>query len=316
MPLAEKMRAARETLARRFHGGFGAGSECLAILDLLRFLLGENLIPALKNLSNVRTVQSHWIRPRSASAFHAYGRAHWFERTDSRMKFYVESERQHGFVAPYVLTAIADDRTGLLPGEVFPILEAAPTAKLTMVELAFDFPLLSTVTRDFVVRHGIFGKSWRDRDTQNPAGEWWGARNGGKRVKSYLKDEICGHRVELMMRSRFLKHHGINTVYDFGRLVRILPQKHIFFARLSKERLVKRLGGSGLKGPMTMDILQKVTAMHGDLSATLSFLRRDVGLKNVRRLLVPLPENRLVFDALQKWAAMWPTTPNSRREDL
>jgi hypothetical protein len=306
MKVSAKMQAARESLARRFHGGFAIGKECVAILDVLRFLLEENPIPALKNLANVRTVQSHWVKPGGSSAFQAYARAHWFRRTDSRMKFCVEGDRQHGFIQPFALTAFADDRTGLLPSEVFPILEAARTAKLTMAELAFDFSPLSSVTRGFVLRHGVFGKSWHDIDTENPAGDWWGSRRGGKRTKSYFKDEICGHRVELRLRSRFLAHYGINGVYDFGRLVRLLPKRHIYFAQLDEKRLVERLRRNGLKGPKIWEIQQRVQAMGQDLSATLSYMRRDLGLKNVQRLLVPLRENLLVLEALQKWAATWP----------
>jgi hypothetical protein len=275
MKVSNNMQAAREALARRFHMGFGGGAECVAILDRLRFLVSKTPTSALKNLPNVISDQNHRVKPASSSSFYAYGRVHWFLRTDSRMKFYVELDRQHGYLAPFTITAIADDKTGLLPSEVFPILAAAPTAKLTMAELAFDFSPLSIVTRDFVRRHGVFGKSWRDRDTQNPAGDWWGAKNGGKRVKSYSKDEVCAHRVELEMHSRFLKHYGIESIQDFTRLVRLLPRRHILFARLSRQRLIKRLGRSDVKGPMTKEIPQKVAAMQGDLSATLSYLRRD-----------------------------------------
>lgn len=78
------MRAARETLAKRFHKGFAHGQECLAILDVLRFTLDENPIPALKALQNVRTVNSHWISAPDAGAFYAYGRSHWLERVQSQ----------------------------------------------------------------------------------------------------------------------------------------------------------------------------------------------------------------------------------------
>jgi hypothetical protein len=309
MHITETMRAARESLTRRFHDGFASGKECLTILDVVRFLLSEDPIPALAKLDNVRTVQSHWVKPRSANAFHPYGRVHWFQSTVSRMKFRVESERQNGFVAPFTLTVYADDRTGLLPVELFPLLEVAPTAKLTMAELAFDFSPSSDVTRSFALRQGVFGKSARDLNTQNQFGDWWGSRNGSKRAKSYWKDEVCGHRVEFRMRSQFLKHHGINTVYDVGRLEGILPRRHIFFAELDGERLVKWLEKGGLAESAIRDILRNVIKLNADLTATLRYLRRDVGLKNVRRLLMPLPENRLALNALQEWAAKWPTAP-------
>jgi hypothetical protein len=303
------MLRARKSLMQRFHSGFNFGRECIAIVDVLRFLLSVDPLPALMKLPGVRTVQSHFIRPSRSNTHYAYGRVHWFKRTDSKMKFCVESVRQHGYLAPYSLTAYADDKTGLLPAEVFPILNVAPGAKLTMMELACDFSPLSSVTRDFVLRHGVFGKCWRDLSMENPAGDWWGAKRGGKRVTSYFKDEICGHRVELRMRSRFLNRYGIDGVYDFGRFVRILPRRHIFFAALSDERLTGRLRGSDFSTGRTLGILRRVNEMNGDLSATLTYLRRQVGLKNVQRLLIPLPENRLVLEALESWAEMWPSAP-------
>src|SRR5882757_5751724 len=99
------MRRARKSLMHRFHSGFSFGKECIAIVDVLRFLLSENPLPALMKLPGVRTVQSHWIRPARSNMHHSYSRVFWFRRTDSKMKFCVESERQHGYLAPYSLTA-------------------------------------------------------------------------------------------------------------------------------------------------------------------------------------------------------------------
>jgi hypothetical protein len=225
------------------------------------------------------------------------------------MQLYLESDRQNGWLAPYSVTLIADDRTGLLAEEVIRILAAMPTARLTMIELAFDFSPATNVTQSFVLKHGVFGKSWRDLSTTNSVGHWWGAKKGGKRVKSYFKDEICGHRVELMMRSRFLNHYGIRSVYDFRRFVDLLPTHHVWFARLDEGKLIERVRGGGLSAEKTLRILRVIRKEREDLSKVLGYLRRDVGLKNVRRLLVPLPENLLVLDALNEWAAKWPAAP-------
>jgi hypothetical protein len=56
------------------------------------------------------------------------------------MKFCIESQRRVGWIAPYRVTLIADDKIGLLPGQVFSVLELLPGRfKLTLVEIAFDF---------------------------------------------------------------------------------------------------------------------------------------------------------------------------------
>jgi hypothetical protein len=301
------MRAAREVIARKFHSG--VGKECMAILDRLRFVCDADPVPALRMLPGFHPGRSVFPRRQNPAWFRPYGHGQWFQAEKSKMQFYVESDRREGWLAPYSVTLIADDRTGLLPEEVFAILEVIPNAKLTMVELAIDFSAVTNVTRDFVRRFGVFGKSGRDLSADNPMGDWWGSRKGAKRTKSYFKDQIWGHRVEFLLRSRFLRHYGIRDVFDFRRFNDLLPRHHILFARLDEQRLVARLRGTGFSTEKTLRILRRVNGMSGDLSATLSYLRRAVRLTNVRRLLIPLPENRLVVEALEGWAEVWPAAP-------
>ena len=116
-------------------------------------------------------------------------------------------------------------------------------------------------------------------------------------------------RVELEMRSRFLRHYKIKDPYDFGKLVQILPKRHIHFARLNEMRLFARLRGMGFSTRRLAEILDDVRLLDGDVWATLNYLRQEVGMKNSRRLLDPLDTNDVVVDALKKWAAMWPVAP-------
>ncbi len=97
----------------------------------------------------------------------------------------MESERREAWLPPYRLTLYADDRTGLLPDEVFSVLEVLPDFRMTMLELAFDFAP-DQVSRKFVREHGLFGKS---RPVASKDGtDYWGTRRGSKRVQSYLKE--------------------------------------------------------------------------------------------------------------------------------
>jgi hypothetical protein len=116
-------------------------------------------------------------------------------------------------------------------------------------------------------------------------------------------------RVELELRSRFLRQYGIKDPYDFGKLVGILPRRHIDFVRLNQKKLARRLLGMGRRSRPVWEILDDVRLLEGDVWATLNFLRLEVGMKNARRLLDPLDTNDAVLDALKKWAAMWPTAP-------
>jgi hypothetical protein len=281
----------------------------VAILDRLRFVFEGDPAPALQKLKHLRAGRSVFPRRSNQGAFLPYAHVQWFDDRESGMKVCAESNRQGGWLAPYSVTLVADDQTGLLPAEVFGILEVLPPGRMTLVELALDFSPLTNVSRDFIRRYGLFGKSHRDRSGTNYAGDWWGARRAWKRIKSYFKDAVCAHRLEFMLRLRFLRHHGIHDVFDLGRLADLLPVDHLLFARLDSRRLIERLRGSGMSAAKTMDTLKRVVEMEGDLCAALTFLRRDMQLKNARRLLAPLAENNLVLQALREWAAMWPKAP-------
>ena len=101
------------------------------------------------------------------------------------MKLLLECERREAWLPPYRLTLYADDRTGLLPDEVFGILEVLPDFRLTMMELAVDFRP-ERVNRKFVREHALFGKS----KPVAPEGttDYWGTRRGSKRVQAYVKE--------------------------------------------------------------------------------------------------------------------------------
>jgi hypothetical protein len=116
-------------------------------------------------------------------------------------------------------------------------------------------------------------------------------------------------RVELELRSRFLRQYHINDPFDFGQLAGILPRRHIDFVRFNEQKLVKRLRGMGFSPRKVWEILDDVRLLEGDVWATLNFLHQELQLKNARRFLERLDTNDAVIDALEKWAAMWPTAP-------
>jgi hypothetical protein len=111
------------------------------------------------------------------------------------------------------------------------------------------------------------------------------------------------------MRPRFLRYYRIKDPFDFHKLVRILPRHHIYFARFNKQKLIRRLQRMGLSQVRQREIMAMVDAMKGDLWSALNYLREEVQMKNTRRLVDPMPTNNLVLEALETWAAQWPTTP-------
>jgi len=134
-------------------------------------------------------------------------------------------------------------------------------------------------------------------------------------VSSHIsKKKSTVFRVELELRSRFLRLYEIRDLYDFGKLVEILPERHIHFVRFNQRKLVERLRGMGFSPKKVVEIMEDVALLEGDVWATLNYLRQELELKNTRRFLDPVDTNDQVLDALRAWAAMWPAAPKKLRE--
>ena len=118
-------------------------------------------------------------------------------------------------------------------------------------------------------------------------------------------------RVELELRSRFLKLYGIKEPYDLGKLVEILPEHHIHFARINERKLIERLRRMGFSPKKLLFILDDIRLLEGDVWATLNYLHQELDLDNARRLLDSLDVNDVVLAALKEWAAMWPAAPTA-----
>lgn len=129
-----------------------------------------------------------------------------------------------------------------------------------------------------------------------------------KFVRSYTKEEVQAHRLEFQLGSQFLQKLGISDIFDFQRLKGLIPG-HLLFVKLDEQKVIARLRGAGFSAQRTIQIIQKLHDHDDDLYAQCAVLHKSAGLKNLRRLLVPLPENQLVLNALEEWAAGWPTAP-------
>lgn len=298
-------------LEQLFHQGFKLPARCvvLVLIDVLRFTCNENPLPALRDIPGLQGRSNSWIKRRGSEHFQVYGRAQWFIDHKSGLKASVEYEPKEPWLAAYAITFYADDRSGLVRDRVLSILAELPPAELKKVEVAVDFAMTTPVDRNYVKRYGLFGKSKRDRKGVNTAGDWWGSRRGGKRVVSYLKDVIAAQRIEFKVRGRFFKQYGIRDILDFAKFAEILPRRHLLFARLDERKLITRLSIMGINAREKLRILREVRQRSGDLCAALDYLRQVVGVKNVRRLLVPLKTNTLVLEAFKRFAAEWAVAP-------
>jgi hypothetical protein len=197
------------------------------LVDPTRFLAGvSNLIPLPPQL----------VKYFPRKGFCPYGRLQWWRDTRSGMMLLLESEPTKHFIRwPFRITFIADDATGLLPAQLFRVLEVIPGLRLLMVEIAFDFA--GELTRREILQRVLFGKSRPTKSDKQVLR--WGNRHS-KLAKVYWKPEIGSWRFELELHSNFLNKHQIVDPYDFPRLAEIL-KSHISFQTINLQKLTKWL---------------------------------------------------------------------------
>lgn len=287
--------------------------DCEVRLDRLGVTasgISEGLVLAIPGF---RRERKHLVRPKHPREFRAYGRMTKFTSTSSVRQMTALTERRLPTIAECKVTMIARDETGLQPKDAFAVLELLPDVKLVMVELAFDFGSSSGVDGAYVRKHALFGKSRRNQISAHRCYDTWGTRRGAKFIRSYYKGEIGVHRVELQLNRRFLRRHGIKDVFDFHRLVEVLPVRHLLLAKLDEGRVRQQLKNAGHTVSECRRIMERVRESEGDLLAQFGVSRKRGGLRNVRRLLVPMEANELVGKALRRWARQWPKSPNRLR---
>lgn len=237
-----------------------------------------------------------------------YGRAVRIRGTASIKEFIIQYERKAGWFARYRITLIAVDGTGLRYDDLRLILGLLPAYTIVLLELAFDFPIDAIIDGVYVRRHALFGRSQPRNVANYPLWDCWGTRKSSKFVRIYVKVEIDKFRIELELHARFLRHHKIHDVFDFHRLAEIIPQ-HILFAKLDWDKLATTISASGRTAKKVARVSAHVDELADNLWETLRYLRRRVGMKNVRRLLIPLEINTVIRGAVQQWAAQWPSVP-------
>lgn len=221
----------------------------------------------------------------------------------------IESGPTAKWFAPFRIAVIPRDETGLRFQDLSLLLEVLPAAEIKVLEIAWNFPSNCVVDLEYVRRFGLFGRTWM-KPGSNPFHDKWG-NVGSKIVRAYVKWGTSHFRIELELHVRFLRENGLRDVFDFHKLLPALVPDHILFARLDEAKLVHALRRSGLARDKKMAVLKRAKQKSkNSLWETLRFLRKEAKLKNVRRLLIPIPEaNRAVAEALQRLVALWPTLP-------
>jgi hypothetical protein len=229
--------------------------------------------------------------------------------TGSIREVVIESEPTASWFAPFRITIIPRDETGLRYEDVCLLLEVLPGVELKVLEVAWDFPSDCEVDLDYVRRFGLFGSTWLEPGS-NPYHDKWG-NVGSKIVRAYFKWNTFQFRIELELHVRLLRKLGIGDVFDFQKLVAALVPHHIDFSQLDEGKLVRALDLSGLRLDLRRSVLTRVRQIaRGSLWAARRYLHQEAHLKNTKRLLVPVTDmNQVVRAALEKLVAQWPARP-------
>jgi hypothetical protein len=203
--------------------------------------------------------------------------------------------------SPTKVKLIASDTHALAPVDLFAAFELLPNARLSRIELAFDFPIESGLTAGFVVRNVLFGKSqWFDR---RPGLVRFGTRRSAKFVRAYIKPKLHVFRIELQLNAAWFRRAGIRDCFDFWRIPELVLRRQILFCKLDWDALRRCIKKTVPNADRALELLEW---QPDDLHATLRFLRGELRLTNTHRFLIPLALNHEVARALKDWADQWP----------
>jgi hypothetical protein len=283
----------------RKEGGY-EGLTCECKLDLIILIATQFPFVAFKDLGyRVPAPERLWRQ--------LYGFVTRLKGTKSIRKINIEHGPNKPWLAPFRITIIPRDASGVVVQDFRSILELLLDFRIVLLEVAFDFPLGSVIDVDYVRRHFLSGKMNLPGGTDPYHQRWPGA---SRDIRAYAKWETVKSRLEFALGSRFLRAQEIDDIFDFRGLGEILAPKYISFADLNRAKVLQIVDKSRFTARRKAEIRAALKAREGSLWETLRYLRQNVGLKNTRRYLVPLTQtNDVVKEALKKWAEAWPTGP-------
>jgi hypothetical protein len=123
-------------------------------------------------------------------------------------------------------------------------------------------------------------------------------------VRAYKKPEISSFRIEIELHSSWLRKQGLKDLEDLSELPVLLSPGRIQLVEIDWDLLTTHLSRKGLDAE---NIVGEAQSRAYSIDRALEFLRNEVGLQNVRRLLRPVRINRTIRDALRTWAKSWRT---------
>jgi hypothetical protein len=225
-----------------------------------------------------------------------YARCRHYSSLTTDAKIYWQYCRQKGWLKPWKITMVADDKTGLSRDEIERVLNHCRRYQFLTVEIAIDFSVSTRVNRRFIRGHAVFGKS-RRCVTKNDRLRY-GSRKSSKLVRCYEKPEVEAYRVELELHSGLLRSHGIAGLEHLVHLPDVIRRKHLQFVDLDWNQL--RLHLANKIGNRNDVVIAGARRRRTSILRVQRYLRRK-GVSNAHRFLVPHALNEDVRRALNEW---------------
>jgi hypothetical protein len=200
------------------------------------------------------------------------------------------------------ITITPKRKSGLRRKEVDEILGRFAGSRILQLELAFDFEFGSCVDRDFVLKHGRFGKSREIVDDSHDTLHY-GGRKSMRFARVYEKEEVNAFRVEIQFQTAWLRSEGISQPGDLCKLrSRVIPAC-LSFVELDWRKLERCLIRRGKTVAQTL--LEQAHRRSASLSRLLKFLRHTARIPNSHRFLRRLSINNEMVRALRIWLQFW-----------
>lgn len=146
---------------------------------------------------------------------------------------------------------------------------------------------------------GSLGRVGDGKDPDNPVVHY-GSRKGPKLIRIYKKQELDVFRIEGEFHSPFLRRHQVETEQDIAFVANKFYPAHILFVRIDWKRLRRHLRRK-YGNERAEQILASARKRDSSIRRVTRYLRRK-GLLNVHRFYRPLPINKEIKRALERWS--------------
>jgi hypothetical protein len=286
-------------------------APCRVRLDRLIFGATGRMPSELPKIAGFRVVGD--FRPHRQGKIAAYGRVRKFRGVGSFSLIVLQYAPLLPWLKyPWRITIIGDDWSGVTPEDIEAVIVHCASHQISLAELAFDFAPGAGVDREFVLRHGVFGKSRRQPNLPGRDYLRYGTRTSPKLVRCYPKGQLNRYRVELEIHSQLLRRHSVSRLQHLGSFASQLCPNHVRFVDFNwntlRCHLARRFGPAG-RG------IYEDTRRRADRSLRLAtHYLSDRGVPNTRRFLLPLRIDSEIQSALSNWALRFPGSEAARNE--